>query len=340
MPPIRSERVGLSSRLSRLLPCAVPMSCTPRSAIVRAAAASSSVPISSMTMTWGMWFSTASIITACWSDGRAHLHAARPSDAGCGMSPSPAISFDVSTMTTRLPRSSASTRAHSRSIVVLPIPGGPSSRIDFPLIDEVVDDLDRAVDGPADAAGQADDLARAVADGADAVERPLDAGAVVVAERPDVLDDVVDVGVADARRVEDRPRCREARLRHAAEVEHDLDQIARSAAAALDRRRDRAAGAPRSSRSSSSSPRGSVRHHLGDDLCLLDVGGAEHTGAGPIGVEGPAVLRAIPHGRGPASCARDGAWIRTLEPSSLISSSCVPDRRNRAAAGARISSEL
>jgi hypothetical protein len=34
--------------------------------MVRAAAASSSVPISSMTMTSGMWFSTASIITACW----------------------------------------------------------------------------------------------------------------------------------------------------------------------------------------------------------------------------------------------------------------------------------
>jgi hypothetical protein len=49
----------------RRLALEVPTSCTPRSAMVRAAAASSSVPISSMTMTWGMWFSTASIITAC-----------------------------------------------------------------------------------------------------------------------------------------------------------------------------------------------------------------------------------------------------------------------------------
>ena len=38
------------------------------------------------------------------------MRRARPMP-GCGMSPSPAISFEVSTMTTRLPSSSASTRA-------------------------------------------------------------------------------------------------------------------------------------------------------------------------------------------------------------------------------------
>ncbi len=53
--------------------------------------------------------------------------------AGCGMSPSPAISFDVSTMITRLFISSASTRATSRSIVVLPTPGRPSSSMLCPL---------------------------------------------------------------------------------------------------------------------------------------------------------------------------------------------------------------
>ena len=133
MPPIRSDSVGLSIRLSRLLPCAVPISCTPRSAIVRAACASSSVPISSMTMTWGMWFSTASIITSCCRLGvRTCIRRAFPI-AGCGMSPSPAISFEVSTTTTRLPCSSASTRAASRSMVVLPMPGRPMIRIDFPV---------------------------------------------------------------------------------------------------------------------------------------------------------------------------------------------------------------
>ena len=53
--------------------------------------------------------------------------------AGCGMSPSPAISLLVSTTTTRLPMSSARTRAASRSIVVLPMPGRPMIRIDFPV---------------------------------------------------------------------------------------------------------------------------------------------------------------------------------------------------------------
>ena len=128
MPPTRSDRVGLSIRLSSVLPWAVPTSCTPRSAMVRAAPASSSVPISSMTMTSGMWFSTASIITACWSVGvRTCIRRASPMP-GCGMSPSPAISLLVSTTITRLPRSSASTRATSRSMVVLPTPGRPSSR--------------------------------------------------------------------------------------------------------------------------------------------------------------------------------------------------------------------
>ncbi len=132
MPPTRSESVGLSMRLSSVLPCAVPTSWTPRSAIVRAASASSSVPISSMTMTSGMWFSTASIITACCSVGvRTCIRRASPMP-GCGMSPSPAISFEVSTMTTRLPRSSARTRATSRSIVVLPTPGRPRRRTDCP----------------------------------------------------------------------------------------------------------------------------------------------------------------------------------------------------------------
>ncbi len=86
-----------------------------------------------MTMTCGMWFSTASIITSCCSDGvRTCIRRALPM-AGCGMSPSPAISLQVSTTTTRLPMSSASTRAASRSIVVLPMPGRPMIRIDFPV---------------------------------------------------------------------------------------------------------------------------------------------------------------------------------------------------------------
>ena len=47
---------------------------------------------------------------------------------GCGMSPSPPISFEVSTITTRRWQSSASMRLISRMAVVLPTPGRPAGR--------------------------------------------------------------------------------------------------------------------------------------------------------------------------------------------------------------------
>ena len=204
MPPSRSLSVGLTSRFSSVWPCAVAISCTPRSAIVRAANASASVPISSMTMTCGMWFSTASIITLCCSAGSATCMRRECPMPGCGTSPSPAISFDVSTMTTRL-RSSASTRAHSRSIVVLPTPGRPEQADRLAAADHVEDDVDRAVHRAADAARQADDPAGAIADRADAVQRLLDAGPVVGAERREPRSDVRDIfrrhrGFAQRRR--------------------------------------------------------------------------------------------------------------------------------------------
>ena len=133
MPPTRSARVGFASRFSSALPWAVAISWTPRSAIVRAASASAWVPISSMTTTSGMWFSTASIMIACCSAGEGTcMRRARPMP-GCGMSPSPAISLEVSTTITRLPRSSASTRAASRNSVVLPTPGRPSRSVERPV---------------------------------------------------------------------------------------------------------------------------------------------------------------------------------------------------------------
>ena len=95
----------------------------------------------------------------------------------------------------------------------------------LPALDEVVDNLDRAVDGPPDPAGQPDDLAVPVADGADPMQRPLDPGAIVVAERADVLDDIGDVGLVDLAIEEDHLAVREAGLRTAPEIEHDLDQV-------------------------------------------------------------------------------------------------------------------
>ncbi len=99
-------------------------------------------------------------------------------------------------------------------------------RIDLPGLHEVVDDLDRPVDGSPDPARQPDDLALAVADGADPVEGPLDAGAVVVAERADVLHDEGDVALVDLAVQQHHFRIREARLGPPTQVHDDLDQRA------------------------------------------------------------------------------------------------------------------
>ena len=95
----------------------------------------------------------------------------------------------------------------------------------LPGLDDVADDVDRAEDGAADAAGEADDLARAVADGRDAVQRALDPGAVVVAERADALDDVLDVPLGHLAVEEATSPVGEARLRPPAEVHHHLEQV-------------------------------------------------------------------------------------------------------------------
>jgi hypothetical protein len=93
----------------------------------------------------------------------------------------------------------------------------------LPGLDEVGDDLDRAVDRAADAAGEPDDLAVPVADRADPMERPLDPRPVVVAERPDVLHDVADIRLGDLPVEQDHLGVGEARLRRASEVHDDLD---------------------------------------------------------------------------------------------------------------------
>mmetsp|Transcript_26830 Transcript_26830/g.86145 ORF Transcript_26830/g.86145 Transcript_26830/m.86145 type:complete len:401 (-) Transcript_26830:30-1232(-) len=129
-PPTRSLRVGFLMMFSRIWPWAVPMSCTPRSAIVRHASASASVPISSTITISGMWFSTASIMIRCCSLGTGTCMRRAPPMAGCGTSPSPPISLEVSTITTRLWSSSESTRAISRITVVLPTPGRPRKSSD------------------------------------------------------------------------------------------------------------------------------------------------------------------------------------------------------------------
>ena len=225
MPPTRSERVGLSIRLSSVLPCAVPTSCTPRSAIVRAAAASSSVPISSMTITSGMWFSTASIITACCSVGDAHLHPPRVADAGVrdvAVAGDLVAGVDHDHALAEVVGEDARHLAQHRRLADA---GAPQQHDALPALDDVADDVDRPEDGPPDAAGEPHHLAGPVADGADPMQRALDPGPVVVAEGADVLDHVGDVGLDDLALEQHLLAVGEARLGAPPEVEHHLEQV-------------------------------------------------------------------------------------------------------------------
>ena len=95
----------------------------------------------------------------------------------------------------------------------------------LPALHDVLDRRDRAEDGAADAAGEADDAPAAVADAGDAVQRALDAGAVVLAELADARDDVVDVALRDLALAEHDLAAGEAGLRQAAEVHDDLEQL-------------------------------------------------------------------------------------------------------------------
>ena len=112
MPPIRSESVGFIIRFSSVLPWAVPISCTPRSAMVRAAS--------------GLQLGADLIDDdhlrhvvldrldhdRVLSGRRRHLHPPGAADRRVrDVAVARDLVADVSTMTTRLRRSSASTRA-------------------------------------------------------------------------------------------------------------------------------------------------------------------------------------------------------------------------------------
>ena len=67
--------------------------------------------------------------------------------------------------------------------------GAPQDQQALAALDQVLDDIGRAVHGAPHPAGQADDVAAPVADGRDAVQGALQAGAVVGVEIADALDD-------------------------------------------------------------------------------------------------------------------------------------------------------
>src|SRR5207244_6799359 len=102
--------------------------------------------------------------------------------------------------------------AASRHLRRLAYARAPKKRDALPADDHVLDDVDRAGDGPADPAGDTHDLAAAIADHRDAMQRALDAGPVVVTERSDPARDELEVFRGGRRLLEDHLVVRKAGL--------------------------------------------------------------------------------------------------------------------------------
>mmetsp|Transcript_25441 Transcript_25441/g.33222 ORF Transcript_25441/g.33222 Transcript_25441/m.33222 type:complete len:216 (+) Transcript_25441:266-913(+) len=128
IPPTSPFSCGFRTRECRF-PWALAKIRTSRSLTVLAAPTSCGRPISSMMMMSGVWFCNVSIMTlSCSLIFGTIILLANPTE-GCTISPSPAISFDVSTITTCSQVDACDNfRAISRIIVVFPQPGRPKMR--------------------------------------------------------------------------------------------------------------------------------------------------------------------------------------------------------------------
>ena len=104
-------------------------------------------------------------------------------------------------------------------------PGTPEKQHRLAAVDHVAQDVNRAEKRPPDPARQTHKGAGAVAYGRDAVQGALDAGAVVLSEGADVSRDMVQVLTHDLGLRQRFLVIREPRLRKAAQVEDDLQQV-------------------------------------------------------------------------------------------------------------------
>ena len=119
-------------------------------------------------------------------------------------------------------------RQHARALAEhrgLADAGTPEQAHRLAAAQDVEQDVDRAVNRASDAARQTDDLAGAIANRADAVERLLDAGAIVGAEGRDARANVRDIFVANRRLGEINKIVLETGLGRTPEIEHDLNDI-------------------------------------------------------------------------------------------------------------------
>ncbi len=125
--------------------------------------------------------------------GRLHLHAPRASDARVR---DVAVPRDLVRGVHHDDPLAEIVRQHARDLAQhrgLAHAGPAEEQHAAPGFDDVAEDLDGAVDRTPDTERETHDLARAIAECADAVERALDARAVVTAELADVRDDIRDV---------------------------------------------------------------------------------------------------------------------------------------------------
>ena len=95
----------------------------------------------------------------------------------------------------------------------------------LPRLDQVADDRDRAEDRAADAAGQADHLAGAVANCRDAMQRARDASAVILAEHADAVDHIVDIVLRNLVIAQEPLMATIARFGQPAQIHNNFEQI-------------------------------------------------------------------------------------------------------------------
>jgi len=105
----------------------------------------------------------------------------------------------------------------------LPIPAQKENALTG--LDQVADDIDSALDSTTHPAGEADNLAASITYGRDAVEGAGNTGTVVFAETADARNDIVNIVLADLMSTETGFLVRVTRLRRAAQVEDNLNQV-------------------------------------------------------------------------------------------------------------------
>ena len=95
----------------------------------------------------------------------------------------------------------------------------------MPGLDDVADNIDRAEHRAAHTRGQPNHSPAPIADGGDAVQRALDARAVVLAKGADALDNVQDVVARHGIGAEDGLASRIPRLGLPPEIHYDFEEI-------------------------------------------------------------------------------------------------------------------